>query len=130
MHMTKRILIVEDETDFQELLRYHLASPECEVAVAASFAEAMTQAARVRPDLILMDIMLPDVDGLSLCEALKTKPVLLDAPIWMISAAHSQTIRAIARASGAAEFFAKPIDLKLLKARIHEWLHAPPGVAA
>ena len=128
--MPKRILIVEDEVDFQELLKYHLASPECEVAVAATFAQAMMQAGKVRPDLILMDIMLPDVDGLSLCEALKSEPALVDAPIWMISAAHSPTIREIARASGATEFFSKPIDLKLLKARVEEWLHAPPDLAA
>ena len=128
--MPKQILIVEDEADFQELLRYHLATPECEVSVAASFAEAMTQAGRMRPDLILLDIMLPDVDGLSLCEALKSEPALVDAPIWIVSAAHSQTTREIAKASGASEFFSKPIDLKLLKARVEEWLHAPPDLAA
>lgn len=128
--MPKQILIVEDEADFQELLRYHLAPLECEVSVAASFAEAMTQAARMRPDLILLDIMLPDVDGLSLCEALKTEPALVEAPVWIISAAHSQTTRDIARASGAVEFFSKPVDFKLLKSRVSEWLRLPPKLAA
>jgi len=130
LRVPKQILIVEDEADFQELLRYHLATSECEVSVAASFAEAMTQAGRIRPDLILLDIMLPDVDGLSLCEALKTEPALVEAPIWIISAAHSQTTRDIARASGAVEFFSKPVDFKLLKTRVAEWLHLPPKLAA
>lgn len=120
--MSKRILIVDDEADFQELLRYHLAGPECDVVVASNFAAAMV-AAQSRPDLILLDLMLPDVDGLSLCEALKTQPALVDAPVWIISAAHSQPMREIARAAGAEEFFSKPIDLNALKTRLQRWLH-------
>ncbi len=128
--MSKRILIVEDEADFQELLKYHLTSAECEIVVAANFAQAMAHASNMRPDLILLDIMLPDVDGLSLCEALKSEPMLVDAPIWIVSAAHTQTTRDIARAAGASEFFSKPIDFKRLKARIENWLHPSPSLAA
>lgn len=120
--MSKRILIVDDEADFQELLRYHLAGPECDVVLASNFAAALV-AAQSRPDLILLDLMLPDVDGLSLCEALKTQPALVDAPVWIISAAHSQPMREIARAAGAEEFFSKPIDLNALKTRLQQRLH-------
>lgn len=121
--MPKRILIVDDEPDFQELLRYHLTGPDCEVVVAGNFASAML-AAQVQPDLILLDIMLPDVDGLSLCEALKGQPQLIKAPVWIVSAAKSQATRDIARAAGATEFFEKPIDLLALKACFREWLDA------
>jgi DNA-binding response OmpR family regulator len=126
--MLKRILIVEDEPDFQELLKYHLAAPGCELLVAHNFAAAM-QAARTPPDLILLDIMLPDVDGLTLCEALKAQPALLHAPIWMVSGAHSPLTRQIAQQYGAAEFFSKPIDLPAFKSRFLEWLRSFPPAA-
>lgn len=119
--MPKRILIVDDEPDFQELLAFHLAGPDREIVTAANFSTAL-QAARTRVDLVLLDIMLPDVDGLTLCEALKAQPALIAAPIWMVSAAHSSATRQIARDYGATEFFSKPIDLPLLKARFREWL--------
>lgn len=121
--MPKRILIVDDEPDFQELMAFHLSGPDREIMMAANFASAMA-AAKKAPDLIILDIMLPDVDGLTLCEALKSRPELIKAPIWMISAAHSPQTREIARQYGAAHFFAKPIDLALLKSCFRDWLQA------
>lgn len=122
--MGRRILVVDDEPDFQDLLRYHLSAPECEVLVAGNFATAML-IAQPPPDLILLDIMLPDVDGLTLCEALKAQPELVRAPIWIVSAAHSDTTRELARRYGASEFFAKPIDLAALKRCFQTWLGNP-----
>jgi len=122
--MSRRILIVDDEPDFQELLRYHLSAPGCEVVVAANFAAALL-VAQPPPDLILLDIMLPDVDGLTLCEALKSQPQLVRAPIWMVSAAHSDTTRQLAQKYGASEFFEKPINLPALRRCFQAWLSKP-----
>jgi DNA-binding response OmpR family regulator len=119
--MPRRILVVDDEADFQDLLRYHLSAPGCEVLVAGNFAAAML-VTQPPPDLILLDIMLPDVDGLTLCEALKARPALVRAPIWIVSAAHSDTTRELAYRYGASEFFAKPIDFTAFKRCFQAWL--------
>src|SRR5205807_440674 len=89
-------------------------------------AEALALAARISPDLILLDILLPDIDGLTLCETLKQQPALRPVPIAMMSAHDSQATRQLARAAGAVEFFSKPFNLALFKSRVKQLLLTPP----
>jgi CheY-like chemotaxis protein len=72
--MLPRILIVDDEGDFIELVKFRLANLGCEFLVAADGVHALSQAREGKPDLILLDILLPDLDGLSVCEILRRQP--------------------------------------------------------
>lgn len=107
--MTKRILVVEDEQDHRELLNLIFSVHGYNVDVAASGEEAVASLKRETPDLIVLDVMLPDVDGWDLCEMVKNeeggvKPV----PIMMLSAsAHMQTRF---EGSCADDMLTKPFD--------------------
>jgi DNA-binding response OmpR family regulator len=127
VRMTPRILIVDDEQDFIELLQARLARLHCEFLVASDGIHALSQARQSKPDLILLDILLPDLDGLSVCEILKRQPLTKKIPIIFMSALSSNVTRRTA-AMQAEDFFTKPLDLKRLEKRIGELLRpAPPA---
>jgi CheY-like chemotaxis protein len=115
------ILIVDDEADFVELLKFRLAKLGCGFLVANDGIQALTQARTGRPDLILLDILLPDLDGLSVCEILKRQPVTKKIPIIFMSALTGNVTRRTA-AIQAEDFFTKPLDLNRLESRIAELL--------
>jgi len=116
------ILIVDDEGDFIELVKFRLAALGCEFLVANDGLQALSQARQYKPDLILLDILLPDLDGLSVCEILKRQPATKKIPIIFMSALSSGvTKRTIA--IQAEDFFTKPLDLPRLERRVGELLH-------
>jgi len=125
--MVPRILIVDDEGDFIELVKFRLANLGCEFLVAADGVHALSQAREGRPDLILLDILLPDLDGLSVCEILRRQPATKKIPIIFMSALSSDVTKRSA-AMHAEDFFTKPLDLNRLEKRIAELLHT--GTAA
>lgn len=120
--MAIRILIVDDEADFIELMKFRLADLHCEFLVANDGVQALSQARQFKPDLILLDILLPDLDGLSVCEILRRQPVTKKIPIIFMSAlSPGVTKRTVA--AQAEDFFTKPLDLPRLQQRIGELLH-------
>jgi|SRR5258708_30299285 DNA-binding response OmpR family regulator len=123
--MTSRILLVDDENDFIELLQYKLAGHGYDFIVANDGVHALSQARLCKPDLILLDILLPDLDGLSVCEILKRQPATKDIPVIFMSALSSQVTRRTV-AMQAADFFTKPLNLPLLEQRIADLLHREP----
>ena len=125
--MLPRILIVDDEGDFIELVKFRLANLGCEFLVAADGVHALSQAREGKPDLILLDILLPDLDGLSVCEILRRQPSTKKIPIIFMSALSSEVTKRSA-AMNAEDFFTKPLDLNRLEKRITELLHT--GIAA
>jgi two-component system, OmpR family, alkaline phosphatase synthesis response regulator PhoP len=125
--MVPRILIVDDEGDFIELVKFRLANLPCEILTASDGVHALSQARQFKPDLILLDILLPDLDGLSVCEILKRQPHTKKIPIIFMSALSSEVTRRTA-AMNAEDFFTKPLDLNRLEKRIAELL--PTGIAA
>ena len=125
--MVPRILIVDDEGDFIELVKFRLANLGCEFLVAADGIHALSQAREGKPDLILLDILLPDLDGLSVCEILRRQPGTKKIPIIFMSALSSDVTRRTAFMH-AEDFFTKPLDLNRLEKRIAELLH--PAIAA
>ncbi len=125
--MVPRILIVDDEGDFIELVKFRLANLGCEFLVAADGVHALSLAREGKPDLILLDILLPDLDGLSVCEILRRQPGTKKIPIIFMSALSSDVTKRSA-AMNAEDFFTKPLDLNRLEKRIAELLHA--GIAA
>ena len=124
--MLPRILIVDDEGDFIELVKFRLANLPCEFLVASDGVQALSQARQFKPDLILLDILLPDLDGLSVCEILKRQPNTKKIPIIFMSALSSEVTKRSA-AMNAEDFFTKPLDLNRLEKRIAELLHCEPA---
>ena len=81
----KIILIVEDEEDVMELIRYNLAKEGFNCDAAYNGQEALTKAQAMLPDLVLLDLMLPEVDGLEVCKRLKSSPQTEHIPIVMVT---------------------------------------------
>lgn len=121
--MVPRILIVDDEGDFIELVKFRLANLHCEFLIANDGVHALSQARQHKPDLILLDILLPDLDGLSVCEILKRQPHTKKIPIIFMSALSGDVTKRTA-AMHAEDFFTKPLDLNRLEKRISELLQA------
>ncbi len=124
--MVPRILIVDDEGDFIELVKFRLANLHCEFLVANDGIHALSQAREGRPNLILLDILLPDLDGLSVCEILRRQPATKKIPIIFMSALSSNVTKRTA-AMNAEDFFTKPLDLNRLERRVSELLNCEPA---
>ena len=112
--MTKRILVVDEEKEFLDLLTYRLNGERYEVTCAESGAEALEQARKSVPDLILLDLLLPDLDGISVLEILRRQSVTRSTPVIMISAVTSDPTRSAARMVGASAYLGKPVDFSAL----------------
>jgi two-component system alkaline phosphatase synthesis response regulator PhoP len=123
--MVPRILIVDDEHDFIELLQYKLAGHGYELIIANDGVHALNQARTQKPNLILLDILLPDLDGLSVCEILRRQPATKKIPIIFMSALTGDITKRTATMQ-AEDFFTKPLDLNRLEKRIGELLHYEP----
>lgn len=121
-----QILIVDDEADFIELVKFRLSRLGCEFIVANDGVHALSQARQFKPALILLDILLPDLDGLSVCEILKRQPGTKNIPIIFMSALSSSVTKRTA-AMHAEDFFTKPLDLNRLEKRISDLLHCTPA---
>ena len=124
--MTSRILIVDDEVDFIELVKFRLANLRCEFLVTNDGVHALSQAREGKPNLILLDILLPDLDGLSVCEILRRQPGTKKIPIIFMSALSSNVTRRTATMN-AEDFFTKPLDLSRLEKRVEELLGVTPA---
>lgn len=122
--MTRQILIVDDEEDFIELVKFRLAALSCDFLVANDGVQALSLARQFKPGLILLDILLPDLDGLSVCEILKRQPATKKIPVIFMSALSSDVTRRTA-AMQAEDFFTKPLDLERLVARVEALLEPP-----
>jgi CheY-like chemotaxis protein len=112
-----RILVVDDQAINVQLLRLKLEREGMQVLTAPSGREALAQAATARPDLILMDLLMPDMDGLTACRQLKADPATRDIPVIFLTASPSKEHRQEGRAAGAADYLVKPIDLDETMAR-------------
>jgi CheY-like chemotaxis protein len=124
--MVKSILVVDDESEFAELLRFRLQKRNYKFHSASNGIEALNRARLHLPDLILMDLMLPDLDGLSLCDILRRQPSTRDMPVILISALPISEVSSAAAAAGACAFFAKPLDFTALEAKL-ETVFATPS---
>ncbi len=127
--MGKRILLVDDEPDFSELVQYRLAEENFDFATATNSTDALNSAWDQPPDLILLDLLLPDLDGLSVCEIFARHPATQHIPVIMITAVGSDVTRFSAEVAGVSHFFAKPVDFEKLKHCIRSLLGTPPSTS-
>jgi two-component system alkaline phosphatase synthesis response regulator PhoP len=114
----EHILVVEDEEDILELLRYNLAKEGFRVTGALSGEEAVRAARSTPPDLIVLDLMLPGMDGLTVCRELKMDAKTRDVPIVMLTAKGEEVDIVAGLELGADDYVTKPFSPRVLLARI------------
>lgn len=124
--MRKKLLIVEDNTELLELLRLGFKQAGFSVSTAANGVEALRKARSVSPDLILLDLVLPELDGFAVCEALRRGEDTCAMPIIMLTGLTSEFTRYAGMESGADEYVMKPATPDQLLPRIKHWLRHPP----
>ena len=113
-----RILVVEDEKDLQEVLTYNLRQAGHIPIVVASGRDAISAVADHHPDLVLLDLMLPDVSGVEVCRRLKSETDTRDLPIVMVTAKGDEVDRVVGFELGADDYVVKPYSLRELLLRI------------
>jgi DNA-binding response OmpR family regulator len=115
--MASRVLIVEDEPDIRDLLAFHLGREGYQVWTAGSGADGFRMAVRERPDLVLLDLMLPELDGLEVCRRLRREPATAATPIIMLTAKGDEIDRVVGLEIGADDYVAKPFSPREIVAR-------------
>ena len=116
--MNAKILIVEDERDIVELLRYNLEEAGFETDYVRNGADALHRAVEKSPDLILLDLMLPEVDGLIVCRLLKNEPRTKNIPIVMVTAKTEERDRIAGLELGVDDYITKPFSPKEVVLRV------------
>ena len=116
--MTKRIVLIEDDTDLYALLKYNLEKEGFQLMGSQTGLGAIDLCRRARPDLILLDIMLPDSDGLDICKGIRKDPELAQIPIIFLTARASETDRIVGLELGANDYIVKPFFIREVIARI------------
>lgn len=117
------ILIVDDEQDVLELVRYNLAKEGYQTKTASSGEEALSQVNVQKPDLIVLDLMLPEIDGLTVCRQLKRDAKTEHIPIIMLSAKGEEADIVTGLELGADDYVTKPFSPRVLLARVRRILH-------
>ena len=125
-----RILIVDDEADLVSVLRIGLEIEGFEVIAASDGEEGLRKAREDRPELVVLDLMLPKLDGYRVCRALKFDERYRNLPIVILSARSGEQDRRLAFDMGADAFVSKPYDMAALVKLIRARLRAPSRTAA
>lgn len=120
--MSHRILLVDDEVDILEFVRYNLVREGYEVFTAENGAQALQVAAACRPHLILLDMMMPVMDGIETCRAIRRDPQLKDTMVVFLSALGEEEQQLSGFGVGADDYLTKPIKMKLLVSRVQALL--------
>ena len=118
MSHTPHVLIVDDEPAGRETIAALLVAEDYDLAFAGSGAEALEHAAAFTPDVILLDVMMPGLDGFEVCRRLRADPRLAEVPIIMVTALDDHDSRLQGIESGADDFVSKPFDRAELRARV------------
>ena len=116
--MAPEVLVVEDEPDIQALIVHHLTRDGFRCRTAADGAEALTRLRAATPDLVVLDLMLPGMDGLELTRRLRAEPAWAALPIIMLTAKADEVDRVVGLEIGADDYVAKPFSPKELIARV------------
>lgn len=120
--MLDTILVVEDESDVVDLVRYHLKRAGFEVLVAGNGLEGLALARQNRPDLVVLDLMLPEMDGLTVCKTLKKDPETENIPVLVLTAKGEPEERIRGLELGADDYVPKPFSPRELVLRVQALL--------
>jgi len=125
--MKTNILVVDDEPDLLELIDTNLTAAGFNVVSAASGREALRLARELRPQLILLDVMLPELDGLEVCKLLRHDPATRSIPIVMLTARAAEIDRVLGLELGADDYITKPFSVRELVLRVKKLLNRQPA---
>ncbi|HHI79914.1 MAG TPA: response regulator [Planctomycetes bacterium] len=114
----ERILVVEDEEDIRELIAYHLRREGYEVLQAHNGLDALSLIKEKNPDLVLLDLMLPGMDGIEICRRMKQDPLTRDVCIIMVTAKEEESDQVLGLGLGADDYVTKPFRPRALMARV------------
>ena len=120
--MRKKILVVDDDAELVELISFNLKQAGYSIGTASNGVEAIKKAHSLEPDLIVLDVMMPELDGFAVCEILRRDATLAAVPIMMLTALSSELGRVAGLGSGASDFVSKPFSPRVLVQRIEELL--------
>ena len=128
----EKILLIEDDSDISELVQYNLEREGYRVYASGDGEIGLNQALQLKPNLIILDLMLPGLDGLSVCRKLRASQETQDIPIVMLTAKGEESDVVIGLEMGADDYVSKPFSPKELVARIRAVLRRPraPGAVA
>jgi DNA-binding response OmpR family regulator len=125
-----RILVVDDEPDLVTVLKIGLETEGYDVLTASDGEQGLALARQCMPDLLMLDLMLPRMDGYKVCRALKFDERYKKIPIFILSARSGETDRRLALELGADEFHSKPYNMRELVARVRSRIEAKGRSAA
>lgn len=125
--MAKTILVVEDDTDILGLIEWHLKAEDYRVMTAKDGAKGFELAKREKPDLLLLDLMLPSMDGLEICKRLKKNEATDHIPVIMLTAKGEEVDRIVGFELGADDYMVKPFSPRELLLRIRAILRRADG---
>ncbi len=124
---TQRILIVEDDRSLAEVLAYNIEQAGFEALVARDGEDGLSQAQMKNPDLVLLDLMLPLMDGLEVCRRLRSDPYTREVLVLMLTAKSEETDQVVGFSVGADDYVTKPFSVKVLLQRINALLRRRGG---
>ena len=122
--MKARILVVDDEPDAIQLIAYNLTAADYEVITAADGGEGLKKARTLSPNLIVLDLMLPEIDGLEVCKLLRRDPNTAAIPIIMLTAKAAEMDRVLGLELGADDYVTKPFSPRELVLRVKRLLRS------
>ncbi|HKY08455.1 MAG TPA: response regulator, partial [Candidatus Binatia bacterium] len=114
----QKILVVEDEPDISKLVSYNLTQERFKVLTAGDGEQALKVIQREKPNLVVLDLMLPGLSGIELCKILRDRPDTAKLPILMLTAKASETDRVVCLEMGADDYLAKPFSPREMVARV------------
>jgi two-component system alkaline phosphatase synthesis response regulator PhoP len=126
--MGYRILLIDDEDDILEFVKYNLSRDGYEVFTASNGAEGLKVALDVKPHLILLDMMMPVLDGIETCKAIRNSPVLKNVMVVFLSAVGSEETQLQGYNAGADDYINKPIKMNILRSRVQAILKRIPSI--
>ncbi len=118
----KRILIVEDDHSLAEIVAYNISQAGYEVTVARDGSDGLQQAELLQPELIILDLMLPVMDGLEVCRRLRSNPATADVLVLMLTAKSEEADEVVGFSVGADDYVSKPFSVKVLLERMKAML--------
>jgi DNA-binding response OmpR family regulator len=127
--MRKKILVVDDDAELVELVSFNLKQAGYAIGTASNGVDAIKKARSLEPDLIVLDVMMPELDGFAVCEILRRDASTALIPIMILTALSSELGRMAGLGSGASDFLTKPFSPRLLIARIDELLKKTSNLA-
>jgi two-component system alkaline phosphatase synthesis response regulator PhoP len=126
--MRKKVLIVDDNSELLALLRLNFKAAGFSIATATNGIDALKKARSVAPDLIVLDLVLPEMDGYAVCETLRRDAATASVPIVILTGLASEFSRLAGIESGASAYFTKPVSPKSLVAKAQHLLDKPQAM--